>query len=84
MSVNNGEALRAAALKGLGIIMQPEILLAEDIQQRRLIPLLNDFVPPAKPVSMVSFADRQPLPGHRRFTELLMSRCGEQLSVIRH
>ncbi len=83
MSVNHGEALRAAALKGLGIIMQPEILLAEDIQQQRLIPLLNEFLPPAKPVQVVSFADRQPLPAHRRFIELLMSQCGEQLAVIR-
>jgi len=84
MSVNNGEALRSAALKGLGIIMQPEILLAEDIVQHRLIPLLNDFLPPAKPVQVVSFADRQPLPGHRRFIELLMSRFGKQLSALRN
>ena len=84
MAGNKGEALRAAALKGLGIIMQPEILLAEDIVQHRLIPLLNDFLPPAKPVQVVSFADRQPLPGHRRFIELLMSRFGKQLSALRN
>ena len=83
MAVNNGEALRAAALKGLGIIMQPEILLAEDIQQQRLIPLLDAFLPPAKPVQVVSVADRQPLPAHRRFIEMLTTQLGEQLSVIR-
>ncbi len=72
MAVNNGEALRTAALKGLGIIMQPEILLAEEIRQQRLVPLLEDFLPPPKPMQVVSFADRHQLPAHRLFMAMLI------------
>jgi DNA-binding transcriptional LysR family regulator len=44
LSVNNGEALRLAALSGLGIIMQPEVLLADDLRAGRLVPVLSDYV----------------------------------------
>eukprot|EP01034_Spumella_vulgaris_P047207 gene47207-biopygen566 len=45
---NNGQALRTAALRGFGIVMQAEIMLAQDIAAGRLIPVLHDYVPAAK------------------------------------
>lgn len=42
--------------------MQPEILLAEDLQHGRLLPLMSEFQPLAKPVHILTFANRQQLP----------------------
>lgn len=72
MAINNGEALRQAALKGLGIIMQPEVLLAQDVQAGKLRILLPDCTPPAKPVHILTFADRQQLPKIRLLVAFLL------------
>ena len=42
---NNGEVLRAAALAGLGIAMLPEFIVAADLQQDHLRPILADYPP---------------------------------------
>lgn len=74
LSVNNGEALRMAALNGLGIIMQPEILLAEDIETTRLVPLLQNYAPLPKAVHLLTLPDRQQTPKVRSFIDFLLSR----------
>ncbi|MBI6138928.1 HTH-type transcriptional regulator DmlR [compost metagenome] len=79
MAVNNGEALRSAALNGLGILMQPEVLLAEDLRQGRLIPLLPEYQPLAKPVHILTFADRQQLPKVRLYVDFLLQHFKETL-----
>jgi DNA-binding transcriptional LysR family regulator len=43
---NNGEVLRAAALAGLGIAMLPQFIVATDLLQARLQPILTDYPPP--------------------------------------
>lgn len=43
MRANNGELLRGAALDGLGIIMQPDFIVGDDIRAGRLLPLLPDY-----------------------------------------
>ena len=43
---NNGEVLRAAAVKGDGIIAGPSFLVAEDIRQGRLVPILKEYAAP--------------------------------------
>jgi DNA-binding transcriptional LysR family regulator len=48
MMVKIGETLRMAALSGLSIIMQPEILLAEDLKNGNLRALLSNFAPEPK------------------------------------
>ncbi len=39
---NNGDALRVAALAGIGIIYQPTFLFSEDLKAGRLVPLVLD------------------------------------------
>lgn len=75
---NHGEALRRAALDGLGIVLQPQALLAEDIAAGRLVPLFEDDLPPPRPVHLLYPRDRQPLPKLSRFVELVMERLGPQ------
>jgi DNA-binding transcriptional LysR family regulator len=72
LTVNNGEALRMAALSGLGIIMQPEVLIAEDIRVGRLIRLLPDFSPTPKPVHLLTFPDQHLVPKIQTFVGFLM------------
>jgi DNA-binding transcriptional LysR family regulator len=43
---NNGEVLRAAAQRGLGIVLLPQFLVAEDLAAGRLVPVLPDWLPP--------------------------------------
>lgn len=42
LQADNGEALRMAARNGLGIILQPAVLVAEDVATGRLVPILRD------------------------------------------
>jgi len=56
--VDHGFALRTAALAGLGVIMQPEVLLAEDLSAQRLVRVLPQYEPPARPMHLLYAADR--------------------------
>ena len=40
---NDGQVLRAAALEGLGILVQPTYILYDDIVAGRLVPVLDDW-----------------------------------------
>lgn len=59
MIVNIGHALRVVALSGLGIILQPRILLQEDIDQGRLVPLLPHWRHAARPMHILTAPDRR-------------------------
>lgn len=56
-SANDGHALRAAALAGAGLILQPEVLLAEDIRSGALVVVLDRFAPPPLPVHLLYLQD---------------------------
>ncbi|WP_408950896.1 LysR family transcriptional regulator [Lysobacter sp. Hz 25] len=73
---NNGEALRRAAVAGCGILLQPEVLLADDLAAGRLLPLFAEQLPPPRPVHLLYPRDRQPLPKLSRFVELVLERMG--------
>ncbi len=71
---NNGQALRMAALKGWGVVMQPKILLNEDIQRGALIEVLQDYWPAPHPVHLVYPVDRQPPLKLTRLVEMLTNK----------
>ncbi len=73
---NNGQALRMAALHGFGIVMQAEILLADDIAAGRLVPLLQDYVPAPRLMHVLYPRDRQPTPKLTTFIDFLLERYG--------
>jgi DNA-binding transcriptional LysR family regulator len=72
--VNSGQALRAAALTGAGIILQPEVLLSKDVRQGRLVRLFADHSPPSRPMSLVYLRDRQMPPKLRVFRDFILDR----------
>ena len=69
LTANNGEALRMAALSGLGIIMQPHILLDDDLRAGR-----RDYVPHSRPMHVLMVADRKPPPKIRTFVDFIVER----------
>jgi len=75
-TVNNGQALRAAAIEGLGVIMQPEVLLADDVASGRLVRILADYDPPSRPMHLVYLKDRRPTPKLRSFIDFVVAKFG--------
>ena len=75
---DNAQALRIAAIKGLGIIMMPKELLRPDIEAGRLVELLSQHVPPARPIHAVYPRERQLTPKLTSFVEFLMERLRSQ------
>ncbi len=72
LRVNNGQALRAAALEDLGVILQPEIVVAGDIASGRLIRLLADHAAPALPLHLLTLPNRHPSPKLRSFVDVMV------------
>lgn len=73
---NNGQALRMAALQGFGIVMQAEVLLAQDIAAGRLVPILNKYLPPARPMNLIYPKDRMATPKLTTFVDFIVARFG--------
>jgi DNA-binding transcriptional LysR family regulator len=73
---NNGQALRAAALKGIGIIMMPKVLLTEDLKAGTLIEIMQAFTPPPRPVSAVYPKEKQATPKLTSFVDFLIAHLG--------
>lgn len=74
--VNNGQALRTAALAGLGVIMQPEALLSSDVAAGRLVRLLPDWALAARPMHLVFPAERRQSPKLRSFVDFVVATFG--------
>lgn len=74
LKVNQGQALRVAALNGLGIALQPAVLLEADVRAGRLVQLLPEYVLPARPMSVVYLPDRYRSPRLRSFVDFMVER----------
>jgi DNA-binding transcriptional LysR family regulator len=74
LQVNQGQALRVAALNGMGVVLQPAILLEADVRAGRLVQLLADCVLPSRPISVVYPQDRFRSPRLRSFVDFLVER----------
>lgn len=74
LQVNSGQALRVAALHGLGIVLQPAILLEADVQAGRLVQLFPAHQLPSRPMNVVYLPDRYRSPKLRSFVDFLVER----------
>ncbi|MFI8416310.1 LysR family transcriptional regulator [Serratia sp. NPDC078593] len=77
---NDGQALRKAALAGAGLIMQPHLLLAEDIAQGRLVSLLEHVLPSPRPIHLLWRQDLRTSAKHRSFIDWMRQHAPEQLA----
>lgn len=70
---NDSQILRAAALSGLGIIMQPTFVLYDDIVAGRLIPILDEWDLPHLHINLAYPSRRHMSAKVRSFTDFLIA-----------
>jgi DNA-binding transcriptional LysR family regulator len=69
---NDGQVLRRCALDGMGITVQPNYVLHEDLRAGRLVTLLDDWQLPRVPVN-IAYQSRRQVPGKTRaFVEFVV------------
>ncbi|MDW2643357.1 LysR family transcriptional regulator [Citrobacter sp. HN-141] len=66
---NDGHGLRMAAVAGAGLLLQPEVLLAEELAKGRLVRVLEGFTPQPRPIHLLWRQDLRPLPKLTQFVE---------------
>jgi DNA-binding transcriptional LysR family regulator len=76
MRVNNGDALRIAALKGLGLAFLPTFIVGADLQAGTLVGVLNQYRPPDGAMHAVYPHARHLSPKVRSFVDFLAERFG--------
>lgn len=76
LDVNGGMALREAALAGLGVILQPELMLKDDIESGRLMRLFAGWQPPTWPVHVMRLPDARITPKLESFISFLEETLG--------
>lgn len=69
---NHAQSLRTAAVKGLGLILSPKLLLDQDIKSGALVEVLQDFKPPPRPVNAIYPKERQTMPKLASFVDYLI------------
>jgi DNA-binding transcriptional LysR family regulator len=71
---NNGDLLAEVAARGAGIVFEPAFIVGPEVRAGRLVPLLQDFVPPPVPIYAL-YPSRKHLSAKvRRFVEFLIER----------
>lgn len=76
LDVNGGLALREAALAGLGVVLQPELVLKDDIENGRLVRLFPDWPAPTWPVHVMRLPDARITPKLESFIAFLVETLG--------
>ena len=74
---NDGHGLRMAAVAGAGLLLQPEVLLAQELATGKLIRILEKFTPQPRPIHLLWRQDLRPLPKLTRFVEHVLSAVQE-------
>lgn len=73
LNLDNAEAIRVAALAGLGIAKLPSYIVAEDLRTGNLQPVLSEFSEPPEPIRVVYPSKRHMSPKVRCFIDELVS-----------
>jgi DNA-binding transcriptional LysR family regulator len=74
---NNGDLLAEAAARGAGIVFEPTFILGPEVRAGRLVPLLQEFVPPPIPIYAV-YPSRKHLSAKvRLFVDFLVQRFAQ-------
>lgn len=76
ITVNSGQAVRMAARAGLGVIMQPAILLMSDIEAGLLVRLFPDWHLRERSMSLIYHRDRRMTPRLRSVISFAISEFG--------
>lgn len=82
LDANEGQVIRAAALAGLGILIQPLYIIHGDIVAGKLVPVLPDWRLPALTINLAYQSRRHQPAKIRVFTDFLIERF-ERLGLAR-
>ncbi len=77
ITVNSGQAVRAAARAGLGMIMQPEILVRRDLDAGCLVRVLPGWSLGERPMWLLYYRDRRMTPRLRGFIGFALATFGQ-------
>jgi DNA-binding transcriptional LysR family regulator len=77
LTINNGQALKNAALSGVGIIMQPALLVTEEVRSGRLVRVLPSYAPPARPIYLLYTHGSKLTPKVRSFIDFVVEGLGD-------
>ncbi|MGF1755847.1 LysR family transcriptional regulator [Vibrio makurazakiensis] len=72
LTSNNGDVLRYAALQGVGVLLQPRILVEEEMSKGTLIEILSDTLPAPKPIHLL-YKTKQLSLKNRTFVDFLLN-----------
>ncbi|WP_109127308.1 LysR family transcriptional regulator [Dyella sp. C11] len=73
---NNGQALLTAALCGVGVVVQADVLLAPSIASGQLVRLLPDWNLPTRHIQIVRRREVRPTAKLRTFVDFVLERLG--------
>jgi DNA-binding transcriptional LysR family regulator len=76
LRIDSAEALRRAAVSGLGIVMLPAFLVADDLRAKRLLEVLPGYSAPERPLHLMYLRERQTSPKLRCFIDFIVERFG--------
>jgi DNA-binding transcriptional LysR family regulator len=76
LRINNGDALRQAALAGIGVIMQPSFIVGRDLQAGTLTAVLTDYLAQDVNIHAVYPHNQHLSPKVRAFVDFLAERFG--------
>ncbi len=80
LTVNSGQAVRIAVGEAMGIAMLPEVLIAKDLADGRLVRLLPDWQLPEQPISLIYHRDRYMPERLSSFLAFAKSRFGRNVN----
>ena len=79
LSMNNFNAIRAAAVRHGGIALIPEHVAAVDLREGRLVAILRDYTPAPATIYVTFPGNRHVAPKVRVFVDFLIERFGSRL-----
>ena len=78
VTMNDGEALVAAAVAGLGLVQVPDLMADDDLRAGRLVEVLKAHRPPPLPIALVYPSSRQVTPRLRALIDALTGEAGSK------
>lgn len=76
LTVNSGQGMLQAALAGLGVVVQADVLLQAPVAEGRLVRVLADWRLPTRAVHLVTLRRTPPSAKLRSFVDLVVARLG--------
>ena len=77
MLINSSAGLHQAARTGMGIVVLPDALMEQDLKDGKLVALMQNYLPPSRPMNLMYAQDRYRLPKLRSFVNFALQRWGK-------